>query len=546
MRFVDYLSLIRQRLALVGAVVGTVALISLALSYQKQPIYEAQVRLRAMPIAPNALGSSLPEVLQDAPISYTSPGTEAVLVQSVEVAARVNERLGLDIPPAALVKQVSVVGIPDTTVLVLTAQSMDSVGAIQLANAFADAYLELRRADAGEALDRAAERLTRRLQEVQARLAEATAKVQTAAPGTVAATDAAAQRDLALLDLNAIRADLRDLSDREALEGGFGDVILPATESRLIRDVSPTRSLIFGIMLGVPVALAVVLLLDSVSQTVRSPEDAETVTGVDVIGMVPATARQWRPRNVGLTVDRDPFSAVAESYRTLSMNLATVAETIQAGTVLVTSPVSGEGKSTTTANVAVCCAERGAPVTLIDGDLRRPLAHTLFGADSTPGLGELLTRQATPRQALQPVRPNLSLLAAGAPVERPDQVLSQAGMTSVFGRLARATAARKSGGARGDSLVFVDSAPVLQAAETLALARSVDGVVLVLRAGVTRKAAAARAVEQIRRSGATLLGTVLVGVSEGEELGLSGSYRASGSRLVALAEAAAPSSATAR
>jgi len=538
-RFVDYLALVRQRLALVAAVVGTVALISLGLSYQKQPIYESQVRLRAMPIAPNAIGSSLAEVLQDAPISYTSPGTEAVLVQSVDVAARVAERLGLAIPPSALVKQVSVVGIPDTTVLVLTAQAMDGPGAVQLANAFADAYLELRREDANQALDRAGERLGRRLQEVQGRLAEANTRLQSAPPGSVAATDAAAQRDLALLDLNMIRADLRDLSDREALEGGFGEVILPATEFRLLRDVSPTRSLVFGVLLGVPVALAVVLLLDSLSQTVRSKEDAESVTGSEVIGLVPATTRGRRSRFGGLTVDTAPFSAAAESYRTLSVNLATAADAVGARRVLVTSPISGEGKSTTTANVAVCNAERGTAVTLVDGDLRRPVAHDLFGIEAAPGLTELLTGDATPRRAVQAVRPNLSVVTAGTAVERPDQLLNRSGIAGVLDRLSKSSSPRRkasdaSRAARDDGLVLVDSAPVLQAAETLALAQAVDAVVLVLRAGVTRKAAAVRAVEQVRRSGAVLLGAILVGVSEGEELGLTGSYTSPSPRLVAL------------
>lgn len=573
MKFVDYLALVRQRITLIGAIVATVALISLGLTYRKPPLYEASVKLRSLPATPSSLGSSLASVLKDTEVSFTTPGTEAQLVQSIEVGARVVKRLGLAVAPATIIKQVAVAGIPDTTVLVLTTQAQDPNQAIQLANAFADEYLAARRDDANRALDEAGSRLSARLKEVQQRLARAQGKLQGAQPGTVEYADATAERDLATADLAVVRSEMRDLADRSALEGGFGEVIVPASEARVVRDTSPTRSLVFGVLLGGPLALGIVLLLDSLSETVRAKTDAEALTGSEVIGLVPLDSRlagrpsgngaapraegapgangghqdagprphrflPWRRRNGGaplLTVDADPFSAVSEAYRTASLNLAAAAERAGARTVLVTSAITGEGKTTTLANLAVTQAERGQDVVVVDADLRCPLAHELLGAGTEPGLAELVAGTHAPSAVTQSLRPHLAFVACGGPVERPDQLLTASNARRVLQRVGPGRGARNGNGGNGsnggrsagtrakpDVMVLLDSAPILQAAETLALVRAVDAVVLVVRAGVTRRQAAVRAVEQIRRAGATLLGVVLVGVNGGAELGLEG------------------------
>lgn len=573
MRLIDYLHLVRQRLALVGAVMATVALISVGFNMTRQPIYEASVRLRTLPSAPDALGSSVVDVLASSSLSFTTPGTEALLVQSVEVGQAVARRLRLAVPPEQLIKQVSVTGVPDTTVLVLTVSAVDAVSAIQLANGFAESYLEARRADANEALDRATTRLGERLSDVQARLSDASARVQAAPPGSVEAADVTTQRDLALADLTVVRGQLRDLSDREALEGGFGEIIVPATEAKTVRSTSAERALVFGLLLGAPVALAIVLLLDSLSQTVRTKADAESITGVEVLGLIPVdpATRHLRYRRANgfnanghanghgtgaatgsenghrlrglvrrngsnghggarLTIDLDPFSLASEAYRATSLNLSSALERARAQTVLITSSITGEGKTTTAANLAVCHAEQGTDVVLVDADLRRPSAHELVGGETEPGLADLVGSHATPRAVLQPLREHLRFVGSGGAVERPDQLIVRADVRHVLARL-RAPAPRRGSGnghangkAKSPETVVIDSAPVLQAAETLTIARNVDGVVLVLRSGVTRRQTASRTVEQLRRAGANLLGVVLVGVSHDEQLGMGGSY----------------------
>lgn len=563
MRLLDYLGLVRRRLPLVVAVMGVVAIVSFALSLSKEPMYEAATRLRALPPAPLSRAN---EIVEDAG-ERADLATEAHIIQGTEVAEKAAEILGTPgVPAPALIGQIRVIPVSGTAVLFVVGTARDPLYAQALANAFADAYLEVRREDAGEALDFAGERLSTQMASAQQRLEVAEQRLREVPPGSLAALDLEAEFDLARSELVVIRAQLRDLADRSSLERGYGEIIQLATQAKLVRSSSPVRSLVFGALLGGPLALAIVLLLDSLNETVRGATDTEVSSGTSVIGLIPlddrlvgvngngyrGNGRRWhvRRRNGAgsdddehdapdrplLAVDADPFSVVSEAYRTASHNLATVADEAGARTIMLTSPVSEEGKTTTAANIAVSYAERGEPVVLVEADLRRPDAHELFGAEAAPGLAELVAGEATARKVLQELRPDFSFVGSGRPVERPDRELMTADLEDVLAKLDAATrpAAKGRSGknpkngrpngrnGRNGGTILLDGAPLLQAAESLALAQAVDGVVLVFRAGVTRRQAAHRAAEQVRRSGGRLLGVILVGVEGAAELGLGG------------------------
>lgn len=540
MRLVDYLLLIRQRLALVGAVIGVVALISLGLSFMQGPEYEASARLRARPVAP---GSRASDIFESSAVR-TDLGTEAQLMQSVKVGERVAEKLGVSAPPSSLIGQIQVNQMGNSAVLKVKARATDPLSAQQIANAFAEGYLEVRREEATEVLDQAGERLVAQLQDVRQRLSEVNARRDAAPEGSFEFADANAQRDIILAELVVIRSQLRDLSDRSTIEVGFGEIIEPAIGAKLIRDTSPVRSLVFGFLLGTPLAVAIVLLLDSLSETVRTKHDAEASTGAPVLGTIPIDTRLtngsyvasrgngspekkqngWRGPFNGrgkadgpppLSVEAEPFSPISEAYRSASLRLNTMAEDAGARTILLTSPFTSEGKTTTVTNIALAHADRGQDVMLIDTDLRKPFAHTLMDASAQPGLSDLVEGNSTLKQVRQDVRPHLTFVGSGEPVERPDRLLSGSNVSGALKKLKNSNGGSGNGkGPRSAATLLLDGAPVLQATEALALARVVDGVVLVLRARETRRQAAARAAEHIRRAGGHLLGVILVAGDE--------------------------------
>lgn len=165
---------------------------------------------------------------------------------------------------------------------------------------------------------------------------------------------------------------------------------------------------------------------------------------------------------------------------------------------MVTSPRSSEGKSLIVANLAATTAQAGLNVVAVDADLRRPRLHRLFGLDARSGLSESLV-EGTAEGRLHPTDiEGLSALTSGGLPPDPAQLLASPRTKELLQQLAE----------QADAVV-VDSAPILPVADAAVLAPAVDGVLLVLRAGKSRREAAQQAVERLHQAGANLVGVVL-------------------------------------
>ena len=208
-----------------------------------------------------------------------------------------------------------------------------------------------------------------------------------------------------------------------------------------------------------------------------------------------------------LVMRADPRSAVAEAYRTLAANLQLASVDRQVQTVGVTSPAAGEGKSTTIANLAIALADNGRRVVLVDADLRRPALHELFGLSNREGLVNLLTEEQDPLPLQDTGTPGLQLLASGPPPPNPLYLLTSRRLDQALAR-ARAQA----------DVVLVDTPPAAILADAALLAPRLDGMLLVVSAGRTRRDLARRAKEQLERTGSNVLGVVLVNVRESAKL----------------------------
>lgn len=196
----------------------------------------------------------------------------------------------------------------------------------------------------------------------------------------------------------------------------------------------------------------------------------------------------------------DPRSAAAEAYRTLRTNLmfSSVEKTIH--TLLVTSPADGDGKSALLANLAVAFAQGGNKTILVDADLRKPTQHELWGVSNERGLTTMMLEDgalSSPPLTATDV-PNLQLLASGPLPPNAADVLSSQRMTEIIGLLK----------ARANYVLF-DSPPVLAATDAALLGSKLDGVLLVVRAGHTRRDHAARARQTLERVHVRIVGAVL-------------------------------------
>ena len=203
----------------------------------------------------------------------------------------------------------------------------------------------------------------------------------------------------------------------------------------------------------------------------------------------------------------DPSSPAAEAYRSLAANLQFAYADRQLQTIGITSAAAGEGKSTTVANLAIALAEGGRRVIVIDADLRRPGLHTLFGVDGQEGLATVLLNDHAQLPLLDTPAPGVRLLPSGSMPGNPLEALASRRFEEVLA-LARAQA----------DFVLVDTAPAGALADAAVLAPRLEGILLVVSAGRTKRDLARRAREQLERVNANILGVVLTDVRGDDKL----------------------------
>ncbi len=200
----------------------------------------------------------------------------------------------------------------------------------------------------------------------------------------------------------------------------------------------------------------------------------------------------------------DPRSPAAEAFRTLRTNIYFSGLDRSIHTLLVTTVAPVEGKSTTLANLAVAMAQGDQRTILVDADLRRPTLHTLFELNNDKGLTSLFIDAKGPIEpALKDVNvPNLQVLTSGPLPPNPAEVLGSQRMLEIIEALKQ----------RADIVLF-DAPPVIAVTDAAVLGRRVDGMVLVVNAGQTRREHAKRAKEQLEKLNIRIVGAVLNGAS---------------------------------
>ncbi|WP_027821335.1 CpsD/CapB family tyrosine-protein kinase [Lactiplantibacillus plantarum] len=202
---------------------------------------------------------------------------------------------------------------------------------------------------------------------------------------------------------------------------------------------------------------------------------------------------------IQLTTLTAPMSVVTEQVKTIRTNLnyAMVGKSLK--TLMITSAIQGEGKSTVGSNLAVEYAKKGLQVLLVDADLRRPTIHQTFAISNQRGVSSWLSGQLTDvNEAIYPVLDHLFVMPSGPKPPNPAELLASDRMTEFL-----TVATRKL------DLVIVDAPPILPVTDARILAGQVDGTVLVVRQNFVEKVAVRQAVSALKNARAQLLGTIL-------------------------------------
>ena len=273
------------------------------------------------------------------------------------------------------------------------------------------------------------------------------------------------------------------------------------------------RNLAFAFMLGLTSGVGLAFLLEGLDSTVRTTEQAQMISGLPPLGMIPLGSRTAREganakrlviasskEAVELITQVRPQSQMAESYRALRTSLLLSNLGAPPKVIMVTSALPQEGKTTTSINCAVVLAQKGVRVLLIDADLRRPSIHKTLGMGPRSGLSNVLTGSATLEQAItrSPILPNLSVLPAGTPPPNPAELLASTNMRDVLEQL------------RGQfDHIVVDTPPTLSVTDAVVLSPRADAIVLVIRSGQTTKQALRRSRDILMQVNAKVSGVLL-------------------------------------
>ncbi len=462
-----------------------------------QPVYQATATL----------------LVQQAPVpgvsDYTALLTSERLAQTytqmvtgrpvLEVAI---EQLGLDTTPEELVKTVRVERVQNTQLIRIRVEHSDPAEAARIANTIAGAFIAhtqtLQQQRYGGSLDRLKTQmddLSRLMNEVQSQL---DALKDSSSPQ--------AQTERARLET--ILAGYRN--SYTSLVQSYEQMRLTATQStdtislfeaarapeKPVRPRKLMNAALAGVM-GAMLAVGAAFLREYLNDTVKTPDDVARTASLSVLGMIGRLAEGEKE----LVARDNPLSPIAESFRKLRTNIRYAGVDHPLRTLLVTSPTMTEGKSFIVANLAIVFTQASLRVVVIDGDLRRPRQHRIFEIHPKDGVvGALLDGSTDGRLQTTEVE-GLVLLPAGGRPPNPAELLGSARMRELLHRLA------------GEAdVVLVDCPPVLPVADTMALASEVDGVLLVVQAGATRRPALQQAAESLQQVGARIIGVVLNGI----------------------------------
>jgi polysaccharide biosynthesis transport protein len=488
--FLDSLGVLWRRKLLIVLVLLVAVGATVGIDKHRTKQYESTATLYFLAQGVNA-GSDASTAL-----STQQLATDVELVQSAPVQNAVSKALGVPAPPVS----VSLVGT--TQIADLTVQSTDPSFAARGANAYAKAYIEQTREQfvngqlASEAsVQSQINGLQAQIDSVQSQLA------QTPSSGDVSQSALQSQLSGLYLQQSALKSQLSQLQLTTAQSSSGGQVVTPAVPATIPSSPKIGRDVGIAIVAGLLVGIGFALLRDNLDDRVRGKDQLEQIVpGIPVLGLIPVI-NEWRDaKRPYLVAQTHPKSPPSEAYRGLRTSVQFMALENPTKVLQITSPSAGDGKTTTSANLAWIMADAGQRVVLIGCDLRRPRIHEFFGLPNDIGFTSVLLGEAELQDALLrvPDQPRLHMLPTGPVPPNPSELLSSAKTREVFKRLSDYA-----------DIVVVDSAPVLPVTDAAVLSTHADAILLVVSAGMDKRRDVVRSVEMLNQINAPLVGSVL-------------------------------------
>ncbi len=261
--------------------------------------------------------------------------------------------------------------------------------------------------------------------------------------------------------------------------------------------IGPNKSMIILLSgaIGLMLAAGAAYLLEYLDDTLKSPEEITRLVNLPVIGQISEMSEE---KNGGVYVEKQPRSAIAEAFRSLRANLEFASVDKPVKTILVTSAGTVEGKTSVACNLAVIMAQGGKKVVLLDADLRKPSVHRFLRLANKTGLSDVFKGDLDLQGVMNSWKEDqINIITSGTTPPNPAELIGSKKMDLILDELKKMA-----------DIIIIDGPPLL-VSEAAVMATKVDGVLLVIRHGYTRKKDAVSMLEHLKMAGARILGVTL-------------------------------------
>jgi tyrosine-protein kinase Etk/Wzc len=311
-----------------------------------------------------------------------------------------------------------------------------------------------------------------------------------------------------------LQAETQKLEISSAAEEiGSIEVLDPAIEPQFPINRNKAAKAAGGAAIGFLLGIGVVLAMEALDRTIKTVDDAKNNMKLNVLGAIPqinfGDYFDFQDNEKAKMVDQQLVThdfaptPVGEAYRSLRTNILFSKSAGRIQTFVITSTAPADGKSFTAANLSICMAQQKSNTLLVDTDMRRGVLHNTFGVPKEPGFSNYLMGSMLAAEIIHETHiPNLSVISCGSLIPNPSELLGSVQLRRFLDEMRR----------RFDLIIF-DTPPLNAATDAVVLGTQVDGVVIVVRSGKTRKEVARQKLELFKNVHAKIIGVILNGTA---------------------------------